>query len=58
MTILELKKFQVELMKVDAAKSQMEYNILEKENDIERIKLSIEAQEERIDELKEILKEE
>lgn len=57
MTELEKKKYRVELMKVQAAKAQMELNILEKENDIERILKSIEAQEARIEEIEEIIKE-
>jgi len=52
MTDMERKKKEVELIKVTAAKAEMEYKILEREQDILRIQHDIEIQEKRIDELK------
>ena len=54
---IEKKKLQVEMMKVQAAKADMEYKILERMEDIERIKENIKVQENREQELRELLKE-
>ena len=53
---LSRKKLEVEKMKVSASKAEMELNILKHMEDIERIKKSIKAQEERILEIDELLK--
>jgi hypothetical protein len=47
----EIKKREVEILKVNAAKAEYELKILERTDDIERLKQSIDAQEKRIDQL-------
>jgi hypothetical protein len=49
----EKMKMSIELMKVDAAKMQMQLDMLEHEEKIDMLKKSIEAQDLRINELKE-----
>jgi len=51
MTKLEVAKIRLELSKVKAAKEEMEYRILEREEDINRIKENIINQDKRIMEL-------
>lgn len=50
--MLELKKKEVELMKVDCAKAEMEMRIYEAEENIQRLRDNIKIQEKRIEELK------
>lgn len=52
---LEKQKIIVEIKKVDAAKAEMDYLILEKESEIERLKRNIEIQNKRITELNKVL---
>lgn len=47
MTPLELKKMKLELIKVSAAKAELEFRVDERMDDIERIKASIVIQEEK-----------
>lgn len=49
---LKRKKLEVELAKVDAARMEMELRILEKEEEIQRVKKSIQIQKDRIQEIK------
>jgi len=51
MAKLRLKKLQVELMKVSAAKAQMELKAMEYAEEIERISVNLDKQDERINEL-------
>lgn len=46
MTDLETKKVKAELLRVQAAKAEMEYVIAQRLDEIERLKLGIEKQEE------------
>ena len=55
MTPREIKKKQVELMKVQAAKAEMELKILDREDDINRLVDNIKIQDVRIIELKDEL---
>lgn len=55
MDLLEKKRKEVELMRVEAAKGEMELQIEEKLSEIERIKKNVLIQENRILELKSIL---
>ena len=54
---LDLKKKQVELKRVEAAREEMEMVIMERLHEIERVKASIKIQENREVELKQIIKE-
>ena len=45
---LEMEKKKLEKLKVEAAKAEMEYKILERLEDIERLKKNINVQEEAI----------
>ena len=49
---LEAKKLQVELMRVAAARAEMEFKIMERLEDIERLKDQIKLQEAKEQELK------
>jgi hypothetical protein len=49
---LEVKKMQVELMRVAAARAEMEFKIMERLEDIERLKEQIKLQEAKEQELK------
>ena len=49
--MLDLKKKELELMKVQCAKSEMELRIFEAHENIKRLKLNIENQDKRIEEL-------
>jgi hypothetical protein len=49
---LEAKKLQVELMRVAAARAEMEFKIMERLEDIERLKEQIKLQEAKEQELK------
>lgn len=51
MTNLERKKKELEIIKVSAAMSEMEFRIMEREEDIARIKENIENQKRRVEEL-------
>ena len=51
MNPLELKRKKVEIVRVGAAKAEMEFQIEEKLDEIERIKRNIENQEKRISQL-------
>lgn len=48
---MELKKMQVEYKKVNAAREELEYRILEAQEQINRIQASIEIQKAKEDEL-------
>jgi len=48
---LERKKKELELAKVTCGKQEMELKILEREEDIKRLKENIKVQEQRIEEL-------
>jgi len=50
--MLDLKKKEVELMKVDCARAEMEMKIYEAEENINRLKDNISNQEKRMEELK------
>ena len=52
MSPLEIKKLKLELIKVSAAKAELEFRVDERLEDIERIKLSIAIQEDKEIELK------
>jgi hypothetical protein len=52
-TQLEIKKMEVELIRVKAARMEMEFKVMERLDDIERLKDQIKIQEAREDELKE-----
>jgi hypothetical protein len=52
---LERKKLELERMKVACAKSEMEFRILEHEENIERLMQNMENQEKRIIEIDSIL---
>lgn len=53
---LELEKKRLEYKKVEVAKDEMEYKVLEREMDILRIKENIKIQESRMFEIKEEIK--
>ena len=55
--MLELKKKQVELMKVECAKAEMEMKIFEAHENIKRLEDNIANQEARVEVLKEEIKE-
>lgn len=57
MSPLERKKIEVELSQVESGKASMELKIMEREEEIERIKSQIEIQDARAEELKKQLKE-
>lgn len=50
---LELEKKKLEMRKVEVAKEEMLYKILEREADIERIKENIRVQDNRLAQIKE-----
>ena len=52
MTNLELKRTEVELIRVQAARAELEFKIIEREDEIERIRENIQAQLKREEELK------
>jgi len=54
---LELKKIQVEYKRVNAAREELEYRILEAQDQIERLKANIDIQKAREDELQVKIKE-
>jgi len=54
---LELKKKQLELMKVECGKQEMLLRVFESQENIERLNQNIEIQDKRISELKEEIKE-
>lgn len=54
--MFEIKKLELQLKKIDCAKDEMLLRIIEREQDIERIKISIEAQDKAMLELKEKIK--
>lgn len=53
---LELKRKELEVVKIAAARAELEYKILEKEDEIKRIKDQIQIQLKKEAELKEELK--
>jgi|TARA_R110000851_G_scaffold85715_3_gene186250 archaellum component FlaC len=55
--MLELKKKQVELMKVECAKAEMDMKIMESEENIQRLKDNMANQDTRIATLKEEINE-
>lgn len=55
MSKLEVEKKKVTLLKMQAARADMALKILEKEEEIERIKATVEKQDESILELTELL---
>jgi hypothetical protein len=52
MTNLELKRTEVELIRVAAARAELEFKIIEREDEIERIRENIQAQLKREEELR------
>lgn len=56
MDMLEFKKTEVELMRVQAARMELEVKIMEREQDIARMNDNIKIQQAKEDELKERLK--
>lgn len=52
MTNLELKRTEVELIRVQAARAELEFKIIEREDEIERIRENIQAQLKREEELR------
>ena len=52
MTNLELKRTEVELIRVAAVRAELEFKIVEREDEIERIKEHIQVQLKREEELK------
>ncbi len=54
--MLELKKKEVELMKVECAKAEMSMKIMESEENIQRLKDNMANQDSRIESLKEEIK--
>lgn len=56
MTELELKRKELELIKVAAARAELEFKILEKQDEVLRIKDHIQAQLKREAELKDEIK--
>lgn len=54
---IEIKRCQMELLKVQAAKAEQEFRIMEKLEEINRLKAAIEAQSKREKELQDKLKE-
>jgi C4-dicarboxylate-specific signal transduction histidine kinase len=54
---LELKRMEVELIRVQAARAELEFRIIEREHDIMRIKEHIKVQLDKEEELKNKLKE-
>lgn len=56
MSPIEVKRKELELIKVAAARHELEFKIMEREEEIERIKTSIEVQLKKEAELKEELK--
>jgi len=50
--MLELKKKELEKMKVECAKAEMEMRIFEHEENIERLKQNMLVQEQRLEEIK------
>lgn len=57
MTNLDLKRKQLELVKVNAAKHELEFRILEKEDEIERLRVNIKMQDDFINKLQKELEE-
>ena len=57
MNDLELKRMEVELIRVQAARAELEFKIVEREHDIMRIKEHIKIQLDKEEELKQKLKE-
>lgn len=55
MTRLEEMKIKAELSRVEAAKAEQEFNIAQREDEIERLQKSLIIQEERIKELRILL---
>ena len=49
--MLEIKKKQVELMRVECAKAEMQMKILEMQDNIKRLETNITIQDKRIEEL-------
>lgn len=56
MSGLELKRMKLELIKVEAARHELEFRIEEKMEEIERLKQHIEVQKSKEEELKEKIK--
>jgi len=54
--MIELKRKELELRRVEMARAEMEFHILEREADIARLRANIENQDKRIAEIKEELK--
>jgi len=57
MNNLEFKRMEVELIRVQAARAELEFKIVEREHDIARIKEHIQIQLDKEEELKAKLKE-
>lgn len=55
MQALEKKKLELEIIKLQAARAELEYKIMEREEDIQRIRDHITLNEEKIAEIKERL---
>ena len=54
---LDLERKKLELVKVEAAKYEMQFKIKERESDIQRLKDNIKIQDDKIKELKALIKE-
>ncbi len=50
--VVELKRLELEVKKIDTAKTELEFKIFEREEDIARLKHNINLQEKKIAELK------
>lgn len=57
MTDLEVKKTQAELLRVQAARAEMDYIIAQKQEEIDRLKGHMKIQDDKENELKQKLKE-
>lgn len=55
MTNLELKRLEVELIRVQAARAELEFKIVEREDDIDRMKQNIQIQINKENEIKQKL---
>ncbi len=55
MSLMELKKAELELMRVQAARMELEYKVMEREEDIVRLKQHVQIQLDKEQELKQKL---
>lgn len=52
---IETKRTELEIIRVSAAKAELEFKILEREEDIARIRTAVQVQDDKINELREKL---